>query len=232
VAENALVVAARKETGKGVARKLRGAGRIPGVCYGGSASSVPITLDPRALERLLTRSDAGVNTLIDLKVEGGGEFDGRVVLLKELQRDPVSGRFLHADLYAVDLEQTVSVSVPICLTGIAEGVTMGGILDQSLRELDLECLPRSIPEEIPVDVTALGLGQSLHVRDLMMPEGVTLISDLDISVVSVVAPAAVEEAAPAEEEVALAEGEEAPAEGEAPSEPGGAPEPTDEDDSK
>jgi large subunit ribosomal protein L25 len=215
VADNQLVVQVREGTGKGIARKLRAAGRVPGVCYGRNAPSVGIALNPTALERLLRSSTAGMNTLIDLRVEGGGDYDGKPVLVKELQRDPVTGRVLHADLYAVDLQQTIQVSVPVHVTGSAEGVKMGGILDQTLREIELECMPQAIPQEIPVDVTPLGIGQSFHVRDLVLPEGVTLLSDPELAVVLVAAPTV--EEVPAEAEVA--EEAAAPAaEAEAPSE--------------
>ena len=212
MAEVALDVEIRSSIGKGAARKLRAAGRIPGVCYGSGRAPVSVSLDPRSLERLIATSATGINTLIDLRVSGGGDFDGRVVLVKELQRDPVSARALHADFYAVDLEQAIEVSVPIHVTGTAPGVTNGGILDHALRELRLECLPRAIPDQILVDVSGLDIGMSLHVRDLVLPEGVTLMSDPDLSVISVVTPAALEEEVAA---AAPAEGEAVPAEGEA-----------------
>jgi large subunit ribosomal protein L25 len=215
VAENELVVEVREGTRKGAARKLRAAGRIPGVCYGRTVPSVGISLDPRALERLLAASEAGMNTLFELRIAGVGDLDGKPVLVRELQRNPVTGRLLHADLYAVDLEQSIHVSVPIHLTGTPAGVKMGGILDQALRTLDLECMPQAIPDEVSLDVAALEIGQTLHVRDLALPDGVSLLSDPDLAVLSVVAPAAEEVAVPAEEEVAEAEGEAAPAEAEA-----------------
>jgi large subunit ribosomal protein L25 len=191
VSDYELAVEIRDGSGKGAARKLRAKGRIPGICYGGGAAPQPIHLDPLALNRVIMRSAAGVNTLIDLK---GGGLDGKVVLVKELQRDPVKGTLLHADLYSVDVDRTVEVEVPIHLFGTPVGVKLGGgILEHSLRELHLECLPRAIPEEINADVSSLELGDSLHVRDLVLPEGVTLLSDPDLSVVSVVAPRAEEE---------------------------------------
>ncbi len=204
MADNALAIEVRENTGKGVARKLRAAGRIPGVFYGKKLSATPITLDPHVLERALKKSDAGMNTLFDVQIQGGGELQGKVVLVKDLQRDPVTGSFLHADLYAVDLEQALQVSVPLHVTGKAPGVEMGGILDQALREIELSCLPTAIPREIQVDVSGLNLGDSIHIRDLGLPEGVDLVSDPDLSVVSVVAPRATEEEAAAEE---AAEGE-------------------------
>jgi large subunit ribosomal protein L25 len=152
--------------------------------------------------------------LLDLKVAGGGDFDGRQVIIKELQRNPISGAYLHADLYAVDLKQTIHVSIPVHIKGIAIGVTQdAGILDHATRELDVECLPDAIPEEIAVDVSELETGDSIHVRDLVVPEGATILNDPDVSIVSVVAPAVVEEEAPAEAEEGV-EGEAAP-EGEA-----------------
>ena len=190
MADFAINVDVRRDTGKGVARKLRAAGRIPGVYYGRSEASVLISLDPRALEHILATSAAGMNTLIDIVAKGVGEVDGKTVLVKELQRDPVYGTPLHADLYAIDLARAIQVSVPIHLTGTAEGVQMGGIVDHALRELELECLADAIPEEIPIDISALEVGDSLHVRDISLPDGVTLISDADLSVVSVVAPVA------------------------------------------
>jgi large subunit ribosomal protein L25 len=215
VAENALHIEIRDAAGKGVARKLRAAGRIPGVLYGRSTATVSVSLDPKALRRALLRSEAGLNTLFELDVAGGGELQGRPVLVRELQRDPVRGDYLHADLLAVDLLQKLQVSVPIHVVGKAHGVELGGILDHSLRELELLCLPTAIPKEVQVDVTLLEVGQSLHVRDLVLPEGVELRSDPDLSVVSVVVPAA--EVTPTPAEAAPAEGEAAApaAEGEA-----------------
>jgi large subunit ribosomal protein L25 len=217
VAENELHIELRDGRGKGAARKLRAVGRIPGICYGASDEAQPVALDPRVLDRLIRTSAAGINTLFDLV--GGGALDGKRVLVKEIQRDPVTGTPLHADLYAVDLDRKVEVSVPYRLTGTAQGVKMGGIVDHALREVELSCLPRWIPEEIEVDISALEIGDSLHVRDIPLPENVTLVSDSDLSVVSIVAPAAAEEeVVPEGEEIAPEEPTEG-AEAEAPSEP-------------
>jgi len=207
VADYQLEIQVRDQRGKGAARKLRAKGQIPAVCYG-RGEPVSVSLDPRALDRLLKTSDAGMNTLIDLRGHAG--LEGRTVLLKEVQRDPVTGKALHADLYTLDLTRTVQVSVPLHLTGKATGVELqGGILDHSLRELELECLPTAIPKELRLDVSGLEVGDSLHVRDISLPEGVVLLSDPNLSVVSVVAPAVEEAAAPVEGE---------PLEGEVPAE--------------
>jgi len=211
VAENILSAENREGTGKSVTRKLRAAGRIPGVVYGKKRDPESIHLDPVALEKLLKKSGAGLNTLIDLSV--GGRTD--TVLVKELQRHPVRGAFWHVDFYQVDLTQTIEVSIPLHFVGKARGVEFGGILDHPLREIEVECLPRAIPEFVEVDVSALDVGQSIHVSDLVLPEGVEVLTDGGLPVASVVLPAAEEEPA----EVA-AEGE-TPAEGAA-AEPGAA----------
>jgi large subunit ribosomal protein L25 len=216
VSDTTLTVETREGTGKGVARKLRAAGRIPGNCYGKNTTQ-NISVDPNALDRLIKGSASGLNTLIDLKVEGGSGFDGTKVLLKELQSDPVSNELLHADFFALDLTHTIDIAVPIHATGTAVGVSMeGGIFDQVLREVHLECLPDSIPEEIVIDVSGLDIGMSLHIRDLELPAGVKLLSDGDLSVASVLAPKAAEEEAPSEEvegEGEVEEGAEGPTEG-------------------
>jgi len=205
--DNALVVEERSGTGKSVTRKLRAAGRIPGVLYGRGKEGRSVSLDPRALETVLRASGSGMNTLIDLQV--GSETT--VVLVKEIQREPIRGAYLHADLYEVDLQKKIEVSVPLHFVGKAPGVEMGGILDHPLREVSLECLPRAIPDSIEVDVSHLELGDSVHVRDLALPEAAQLLSDPELPVASVVSPKAEEEVAVATDEE-LAEGE-APAEG-------------------
>lgn len=204
--ENALAVEVREGRGKGSARKLRVAKRIPAVLYGKGRDSVAIALDPTALEKLLHASSAGLNTLIDLQVEGRKDLAGKTVIVKELQREPIRGALMHADLYEVDLTKTIQVAVPIHVVGTPVGVTLnGGILDTALREIDIECLPRAIPSAIEVDVSALDVGESIHVRDLRIPEGITVLSDEDLAVISVVLPSAEEAPVAAE----------APAEGEA-----------------
>jgi large subunit ribosomal protein L25 len=204
VGEVSLVVEPRAGTGKSVTRKLRAAGRMPAVVYGRGQQARPVALDPEALARILHASHSGINTLIDLRLEGRES----VVLVREIQRDPVSGSWIHADLFEVDLQQTIQVRVPLHFVGRPIGVENGGILDHPMRELEVECLPRAIPDSIEVDVSALDVGDSIHVRDLSLPEGAKVISDPDLAVASVVLPKA-EEEKPIE--VAPVEG--APAEG-------------------
>jgi large subunit ribosomal protein L25 len=217
VAENVLSAETRSETGKGANRRLRVIGKIPGVIYGKGRDAQSVTLDPRALETLLHKSGAGLNTLIDLSVSGRTD----TVLVKELQRHPVYGSYMHVDFFKVDLTQKITVSVPIHFTGKARGVEFGGILDHPLRELEVECLPRAIPEFVEVDVSALEIGQAIHVSELRLPEGVEVKTDPTLPVASVVLPAAEVEATPVETVVEgeVAEGAEAAA---APAEAAGA----------
>jgi large subunit ribosomal protein L25 len=209
VAENLLSAEPRSATGKGANRKLRVAGRIPAVIYGKDRDALSVALDPKALETLLHKSGAGLNTLIDLSVSGRTD----TVLVKELQRHPVYGSYVHVDFFQVDLTQTITVSVPIHFTGKARGVEFGGILDHPLREIEVECLPRAIPEFVEVDVSGLEIGQSIHVRDLRLPDGVEVKTDPELPVASVVLPAAEVEATPIETVVEgqVAEGAEAAA---------------------
>jgi large subunit ribosomal protein L25 len=207
VANSALSADSRDARGKGSARKLRAGGRIPAVVYGRGREPLPIATEPRSLERLLQQSDAGRNTLIDLTVEGHDGHGDVVVIVKELQTDPISGQLLHVDFNVVDLEHTIHVSVPVRLLGIPVGVTQDeGILDHTLREIEVECLPRAIPGSIDLDVSALKVDDSVHVSDLTAPKGAKILSDGSLSVVSVVAPRAVEEEVAAPEEGEAVEG--------------------------
>jgi large subunit ribosomal protein L25 len=210
VSETALVVEVREAIGKGAVRKLRVAGRIPAILYGQGKESIPLTLDPRALDRVLRSS--GANTLLDLTVEGRSDLGTPVALVKDLQRHPIRGTIQHADLYQVDLTKTVEVEVPIHLVGKPKGLDFGGLLEHMLREVKLECLPRSIPASIEVDVSNLEVGDVVHVRDLALPSGVSLVSDGDLGVAACALPQAEEvAAAAAPAEGAAAEGAAAPA---------------------
>ena len=217
MAENVLSAETRSATGKGPNRRLRVSGKIPAVIYGKGRDAQSVTLDPTALETLLHKSGAGLNTLIDLSVSGRTD----TVLVKELQRHPVHGSYVHVDFFKVDLTQKITVSVPIHFIGKARGVEFGGILDHPLRELEVECLPRAIPEFVEVDVSALEVGQAIHVSEVRLPEGVEVKTDPTLPVASVVLPAAEVEATPVETVVEgeVAEGAEAAA---APAEAGAA----------
>ncbi len=212
-------VEARTERGKGAARKLRARGLAPGVVYGGGREATAIAFDVKGLDRLITTSHGGLNTLIDLS--GDSEASGRTVIAKELQREPVRGGITHADFYEINLKEKIEVEVPIHLTGEPAGVLLGGVLDQQQREVTLLCLPNAIPDEIEVDVSGMELGDSLHVEQIAIPDGAELITEGALTVATVLVPrglkegegeATAEEGAAVEGEAA-AGGEEDKAEG-------------------
>jgi large subunit ribosomal protein L25 len=187
----------RTEAGKQVAKRLRRAQRIPAVVYGGRQGPVTVAVNP---QELLAALETGDNTLINLSLTGGAAQQTSLVILKELQRDPVKGRPLHADFQAITMEQKIRVDVPLVLQGDPIGVKdKGGILEHTLRQLSVECLPIDIPEKMVVDVSGLDIGNALHVSDVQVAEGVRILDDGARVVASVSAPAAEEVAAPVEE---------------------------------
>jgi large subunit ribosomal protein L25 len=192
----ALAAQSRTETGKGVARSLRRQALIPAVFYGPAVDPVPLILQSRDLEKLIT-TGAGENILIDLNIEDGKSTQSHRAMIKEIQVDPVKQNILHVDLYAISMDKKISVEVPIALTGTALGVSEeGGILQQVSRTLEISCLPDRIPEAFELEVTALAIGDSLHVSDLEIPEGVDVLVEDELTIASVVPPTKVEEIEP------------------------------------
>ena len=185
----------RDTKGKNEARRLRVQGRIPAVLYGGVAGAdgkplaTSIAVDPKALMKIL-RSESGLNTLIGLKV---GSEDVRV-LMREYQIDPVTSKLLHVDFYRIAMDKLLTVTVQIAVKGEAKGIKQqGGLLDFVHREVEIECLPADIPEQIEIDVTELMLGQAIRLRDVATNPKWKAVSDPDIMLVHVVAPRAVAE---------------------------------------
>jgi large subunit ribosomal protein L25 len=192
----ALAAQSRTETGKGVARSLRRQALIPAVFYGPDVDPVPLILQSRDLEKLIT-TGAGENILIDLNIEDGKSTQSHRAMIKEIQVDPVKQNIMHVDLYAISMDKKISVEVPITLTGTAVGVSEeGGILQQVSRTLEISCLPDRIPESFELEVTALAIGDSLHVSDLEIPEGVDVLVEDELTIASVVPPTKVEEIEP------------------------------------
>jgi large subunit ribosomal protein L25 len=200
-----LEVFLRTGKGKGAAHRLRREGRIPAVLYGRGMETYSLALRPKELEKILT-SGARENTLIGLKVTGAGseKIGHKVVMLKDLQIHPVERNYLHADFYAVAMDEKIEVEIPIRLTGKAEGVKTGGILEQPRREVRVRCLPSNIPEFIEVDVSALKIGDSLHVQDITFSDQCELVVESNFTLASVTPPIS---EAKYEEIVAAAEGE-------------------------
>jgi large subunit ribosomal protein L25 len=191
-----LSASARDSGGKGIARKLRSEGRVPAVVYGHGREPQPLSINTRELERLLDHI-AAESTVIDLDIDGKGAR----TLIREIQRHPFKRQILHVDFQELVAGEKISVSVPIVLIGVPDGVRMdGGILDQTMRELEIEVDPSNIPNHVEIDVTKLVIGSSLHVSDIPLPEGVEVLEDMDASVCVVSAPrAAIEETAAAAE---------------------------------
>lgn len=184
MAHVALTAKQRTQFGNGPTRRLRREGFVPGVIYQSGGPSLPFAVGGRELRRVL--SESGRSNVIDLEIEGDRT---RPVLLKDWQLDPVRGEIVHVDFQEVDLSQTVEASVPLQLVGTPVGVREdGGVLDQDLREVEVSALPDSLPEHIEHDVSDLAIGDALTVAQLKAPEGVTIVSDPELVVASVVAP--------------------------------------------
>src|SRR3990172_5313060 len=197
-----LTVKLRDKTGKGVARKLRAEGLIPAIFYGHKSEPIALSLNPTELKKII-HSDSGRNTLITLKFEGKKEKE-RVALLKELQVTPLKRTYLHADLYEVLMDEKITARIPIHFVGKAIGVKEGGIEQHSRRELDVRCLPGNLPDFIEADVTNLAMGDSLHVKDLKLSEGVEVLDPAGDTIVTIIAPAAEKVVTPEEAAAQLA----------------------------
>ncbi len=192
MATASLSASARTDTGKGVARTLRAAGRVPAVIYGHARAPMSLSLDARELGKLLGRIAAEA-TVIELSIDG---TQART-LIREVQRHPFKKQILHVDFQELVAGEKVTVRVPLLLVGTSDGVRLsGGVMDQPLRELEISCDPVIIPSHIDVDITKLGLGDSIHVRELKLADGITIETELDATICVCAAPrAAIEEAA-------------------------------------
>ena len=197
--EAVLEATTRDSFGKNEARRTRRDGKVPAVIYGGSAeggpTATPIAVEPKALLRIL-HSESGANTLISLKLAGGGDTK---VLVKQFQLDPLTHQVLHADFYRVAMDRVIQVTIPVIVKGEPKGVKQqGGVLELIRREIEIECLPGDIPENVEVDASELMLNQGIRVRDIPVSPKWTPISDADMMLVHVIMPKAEEVAAPAE----------------------------------
>jgi large subunit ribosomal protein L25 len=195
----------RDTFGKNEARRTRREGKVPGVVYGGAgsagggeATATPIAVDPKSLLRIL---HSGANTLISLRIDGGGDTR---VLVKDYQLDPVTHAVLHADFYKVAMDRAIQVTVPVTIVGEPKGVKQqGGILEFVRREIEVECLPGDIPEHVEIDVSELMLHQGLRVRDIATDPKWKPVSEMELMLVHVILPKA-EESATAAEAAAVA----------------------------
>ncbi len=182
----------RTALGRSAVRKIKATGAVPAVIYGSKDKPEALQVSRREINAILSHA-AGENILVELEVAGSAN---RLALLQEVQHAPVSGDILHIDFHAVSMDETIEADVPLETTGIANGVkNFGGLLEMSLRSLAIECLPRDLPDVITVDVSALNIGDAIHVRDIQLPAGVTTRITPDLTAISVLAPTVEEEPA-------------------------------------
>lgn len=182
-----LAATMREQAGKGAARSMRRAGKVPAVLYG-QGECLLLTVNPDELIKVL-KSQAGSTALISLTVTGAKSKPNRTALLRDYQVDPVSGAVLHADLFEISMSKPIRVKVPIhVIGGLPAGVKEGGVLHHNLRELHVECLPAALPDNIEVDASPLKIGDGIHLKEIAQRQGVRFLDDPDQMVVSVAAP--------------------------------------------
>src|SRR5437867_5422453 len=192
----------RTDVGRSAARKLRARGLIPAIIYGGNNKPQPLQVAAREINAMMSHA-SGENVLVELEI--AGQDSSRTALVQEVQHSPVGGEIRHVDFHAISMDQKIQAEVPLEPLGTAVGVkTFGGLLEQSLRALAIECLPVDLPDRITVDISHLNIGDSIHVRDIQLPAGVTPKVQLDLTAFSVVAPVVEEEPVAAEAEAAAA----------------------------
>jgi large subunit ribosomal protein L25 len=191
-----LNVEIREESGKGVARKLRAAGFIPAVVYGKDIEPQAITVDPKALE---TAMGGDANTLLTLR--GAASLDGKVVVLKDTDCNPIRRDLICADFQTINLKDKSSFMIPVNIIGPSAGEKAGGSLQLIRHELEVMCLPTAVPHSIDIDVTALEIGDNVHIENVVAPEGAELVFDQNYTVATVVAGFQGEEESAAEPEV-------------------------------
>lgn len=177
-----LSIEIREKVGKGICRKLRSASKIPGVVYGKGMVSVPVTVNPKELNAA-TAGEGGLNNLLTLS--GGGALDGVTVIVSDLQKDCLKGTATHVDLHKISMTEKLRVTIPVTFVGTSIGVKSGGLLDPLMHEIEVECLPGNIPDHIEVNVRNLAIGEAIHVSDLVIPEGVKVLTDAKASLVTI-----------------------------------------------
>jgi len=200
-----LTAQTRPGIGRSAVKKIKAQGLVPAVIYGAKDQPVALQVGAREISTLLNHA-VGENILVELEISDNGNKQNRLALIQEVQHEPISRSILHVDFHAVSQNETLTASIPVEPVGEANGVkNFGGLLEQSLRSLEVECLPKDLPEIITVDVTSLNVGDSFHVKDIALPAGVKALDDADLTVFLVAAstvgaePAAGEEAPTAPE---------------------------------
>lgn len=177
----------RNELKKNKTDKMRRTGIVPAVVYKKGLGAIPLSLSVKDMEKALHTS-AGGNVIISLSVTENGKAANKTVIIKEIQYDPLKGNLLHVDFNEISLTEMLKVGVPVEAKGEAAGVKDGGILEHILWEVEIECLPTQIPEKIEADISGLKIGDSLHVKDLRVPEGARILNDPELTIMSVKPP--------------------------------------------
>jgi large subunit ribosomal protein L25 len=209
-----LVARVRKTKGKGAAKKLRKMAQVPAVFYGPNTDSVMLAVDYPELERLLKQGSSD-NVILDLQVQSDQGSETHKAIIKDILMDPIKDIYLHADFYEISMDKEITVDIPIRLVNSPVGVTEGGILQHIRRKLNISCLPDKMIDALELDVSGLAIGDSLHVEDIDLPEGIVSLEEGHLTVATVAAPTIVEEEEEEVIEEELAEGEVAESEQEA-----------------
>ncbi|MCX7698727.1 MAG: 50S ribosomal protein L25 [Candidatus Goldbacteria bacterium] len=183
---NRLEIEATFREKKVAAKKLKKSGKIPAIVYGKQTKSMPIEIKIKDIEKTVKTLEEGT-LLITLKLKEKDKEEEKTVVIKEIQRDPRTDEIIHADFHQISENEKSIFRVPVFAKGVAEGVKMGGILEHSLRELSLRCLPKDLPSKIEVDITSLKIGHSLTIGDIQLPEGVEVMDDKNRVLFAVVA---------------------------------------------
>ncbi|MBD1400117.1 50S ribosomal protein L25 [Pelovirga terrestris] len=201
MAQVVLEVEARENAGKGFARRLRAAGKVPAVVYGKGMDATMVAVDPKALHKAVS-GEAGWNTLLTLS---GAGLDKKVVVLRDAQIHALRRDMLSVDFHAINLKEKGHFMVPVNLVGISKGQKMGGSTQLIRKELEVACLPTEVPQSIDIDIEALDIGDTVHIQDVTVPAGVELVHDVNFTVVTVIGHSAEEES---DEEAEVAESDE------------------------
>ncbi len=187
----------REETGKEISRKLRAQGLIPAILYGPSTQPIPLVVNPIAVLKALEKEQSA-SSFLDLEITDGKTSQVKKALIKDVDFHPATDQLIHVDFYEITVGKELTLEVPIVIVGKAKGVEKGGVLEQNLRELTISCLPKLVPSHIEIDVANLDIGDSIHVADISVAEGIKIENDPQVPVVTLVAPEEVK--AEAEEE--------------------------------
>lgn len=185
MAEIVLKAQIREKTGKEMSHKIRAQKLIPAILYGPSTHPIPLMVNPNMVLKLLGREGAA-SSFFDLEISDGQTSQKKKVLIKDVDFHPVTDKLMHVDFYEIARDKELTVNVPIVLVGKAKGLEKGGILEQNKRILTISCLPHLVPESIEIDVSKLDTGDSIHIKDISLKEGIRIIENPQIPVVTMV----------------------------------------------